>query len=382
MHIGRVGADRICEPFGRALPSSPERVAQTSAVNRLFELYGVGRGKGASVSRVDLLDVTSISSNCNNVVIRVEAAESALPSTLFVKLPATNLWTRVFCNVLGIWSNECEFYANVAERVPFRVPEPFVVADQGSHFVLMLEDLHTDPSVELFTNLAMIEGVDVDVARKCLSTVATLHAAFEGIDPAERARMLPPELHPFASPNARSLSPVLSRAALSLCYRKAPFVFTSDMVDLCARAIDKYDRLLDFWFTEPLTLIHGDSHLGNFFISGAEMGMLDWQAVQWAKGIRDVQYFLINSMTEARLAEHERALVEHYASELRSRGVELSTDDAWAQYRAYSFQTLMTSVVSIGLSTMTDMDVVLRVLLQRSVAAVQRNGFADWLETL
>ena len=25
-------------------------------------------------------------------------------------------------------------------------------------------------------------------------------------------------------------------------------------------------------------LLHGDSHLGNFFVSGNEMGMLDWQA--------------------------------------------------------------------------------------------------------
>ena len=31
-------------------------------------------------------------------------------------------------------------------------------------------------------------------------------------------------------------------------------------------------------------LIHGDSHLRNLFVTGDRMGMLDWQAAQWAKG--------------------------------------------------------------------------------------------------
>ena len=36
----------------------------------------------------------------------------------------------------------------------------------------------------------------------------------------------------------------------------------------------------------------------------------------------------------------------------------------------------------IGLSTMTDMDDVLPVLLRRSVAATRRTEFADWLSTI
>ena len=131
------------------------------------------------------------------------------------------------------------------------------------------------------------------------------------------------------------------------CHRKAPDLFPQDMVDLHNRAVSNWDALMDYWFSEPLTLIHGDSHLGNFFVTGDRMGMLDWQAVQWAKGIRDVQYFLINSLREDVLAVNERALIDHYIAELSRHGVTLDRDEAWAQYRAYSFQTLMTS--SIGL---------------------------------
>ena len=77
---------------------------------------------------------------------------------------------------------------------------------------------------------------------------------------------------------------------------------------------------MDFWYAEPLTLVHGDSHLANCFEyatpAGPRMGMLDFQAVHWSKGIRDVQYFLIHSLEPELLAEHEDALIDHYLAEL------------------------------------------------------------------
>jgi hypothetical protein len=376
--------DAVAEPFGRALPLTPDSVAKPQTLNRLLEEHGIGAARGAEVSAVELLDIKSISSNCNNSVVRVEpsGAQSSLPPTLFVKLPSTQLWTRLFCNLLGIWSNECHFYRHAALRVPIRVPQAYVVADQGSRFVLVLEDLNADGDLQLFTNPDMIAGASVERAKKCLSAFAALHASFHGLSVEERAAILPPELHPFNSPNARVLSPVLSRLAIGPCHRKAPELFPKDMVELYQQAMTKYDALLAYWYREPLSLIHGDSHLGNFFVTDDRMGMLDWQAVQWAKGMRDVQYFLINSLREDVLAAHERELIEHYVAELERHGVTLPYEEAWEQYRAYSFQTLMTSVVSLGTASMTDMDEVLQTILSRSVAAVRRVRFADWLDAL
>jgi len=377
----RIGFDAVAEHLGGALPLSPASVAKPDALNRLLRDHGTDVAAGAEVAAVELLDIKSISSNCSNAVIRVESG-STLPSTLFVKLPSAQLWTRLFCNLLGIWSNECHFYRSAASRVPIRVPQAYVVADQGSRFVLILEDLNAAGELRLFTNPDMIEGASVEQAKQCLSTFAALHAAFDGLTAVERAAILPPELHPFNSPSARVLSPVLSRAAIGPCHRKAPDLFPKDMVELYRHAMSHYDALMAYWYREPLTLIHGDSHLGNFFVTGDRMGMLDWQAAQWAKGIRDVQYFLINSMQEDVLAANERSLIEHYVAELGRHGVTLGAEEAWAQYRAYSFQTLMTSVVSLGLGTMTDMDEVLQVILARSVAAVRRVGLDDWLAEL
>jgi hypothetical protein len=120
---------------------------------------------------------------------------------------------------------------------PIRVPRPYVVVDQGSRFVLVLEDLHAVDDLQLFTNTAMIAGVSVERAKKCLSTFASLHAAFHGLSSKQRAEILPPELHPFNSPNARVLSPVLSRVAIGPCHREAPDLFPKDMVELYQHAL-------------------------------------------------------------------------------------------------------------------------------------------------
>jgi hypothetical protein len=377
----RLGFDAVAERFGGALPMLPTSVARAETFDRLLRQHGVGRAADAKVSSVELLDIKSISSNCNNAVVRVES-DGNLPSTLFVKLPSAQLWTQLFCNLLGIWRNECHFYRHAAPHVPIRVPDAHVVADHGSRFVLILEDLNAAGDLQLFTNPDMIAGASVEQAKRCVSTFAALHAAFDGSSVDEREAVLPLELHPFRSPNAQALNPILSNAAIGPCHRKAPGLFPKDMVELYRKALSNWDSLMAYWYSEPLTLIHGDSHLGNFFVTGDRMGMLDWQAVQWAKGIRDVQYFLINSLQQDLLAANERLLIVHYVAELARHGVTLGEDDAWAQYRAYSFQTLMTSVVSLGLGTMTDMDEVLEVLLVRSVAAIRRTDFADWLETL
>jgi len=100
----------------------------------------------------------------------------------------------------------------------------------------------------------------------------------------------------------------------------------------------RWDDLIDYWYAEPQTLVHGDSHLGNLFEvaapEGARMGMLDFQAVHWSRGIRDVQYFLIDSLAPDVLARHESSLIDHYIAELARRGIALDPSALRADYRA------------------------------------------------
>jgi len=110
--------------------------------------------------------------------------------------------------------------------------------------------------------------------------------------------------------------------------------------------------------------------------------MLDFQAVQWSKGVRDVQYFLINSLEPEVLEHHEASLVEHYVSELWRFGADANLSETREQYRAFVFQTLMTAVVAKGLGPLTERDKTVDAILRRSVAATQRHDIAGWLDAL
>ena len=125
----------------------------------------------------------------------------------------------------------------------------------------------------------------------------------------------------------------MNRLAAKPCHRRAPEVFDAEQLALYRRGLDHWKTLARAWYEAPLTLVHGDSHLGNFFESGDEMGMIDFQGAHWSQGIRDVAYFLINSMQAELLAEHERSLVGAYAEEVSRLGAQLSFDAAWDGYR-------------------------------------------------
>ena len=379
-----LATDRLLDGGGQTLPMTTERVLEPAFFNRLLAEHGTHETiRSASVDRVDALDITAVSSNCNNVLVRPHWRDGkGLPDTLFLKLPCAELSTRWFCNVIRVWQLECRFFRAFAEDFPVRLPRVYAVTDHRSRFILLQENLRQDPTVRLFTNPDMLEGPDAATVEACLDTFARIHARYHGTPDRERERRLPAMTHPFRSPVMSEISRFINVRAIAPCQRKAPGVFDEATAALFRRAMDRWEELLTAWYQGPLTLVHGDSHLGNFFGDGDRMGMLDFQAAHWGKGIRDVQYFLIDSLPAETLARQERDLVACYVEALAREGVALPLEEAWWQYRGFSFQTLMTIVVSLGLGPLTEKDHVMEEILRRAVAAVERVDFEGWLNAL
>jgi hypothetical protein len=388
---GRIASDRVGASLGRGLPATPEAIARPDVMSHLLR---TGAPDGAAplppVTAVRLPGVEFESSNCRNFVVELEfagqPAPPGLPETAYVKLPCRALATRVFANALGFWALECAFCRRIARRVPVRIPRVYAVARRGSRFALVLEDLRAVPGARMFVNRDMAAGTTPELAARALEALAELHAGFWGWTAAQREALLPLALHPFLSPRRRAASRALNAAAIGPCRSRAPDVFSAELAALCRGALARWERLLAAWYDGPLTLAHGDSHLGNLFEvaspAGPRMGLLDFQAVHWSKGMRDVQYFLINSLAPDVLARHESRLIDHYVAELSRRGIALDPELARDQYRAFSFQTLLTAVVSYGLGGLIERESVVKTVLERSAAAVERLRFADWLDAL
>jgi aminoglycoside/choline kinase family phosphotransferase len=387
--VAQIAADRMFEGGDAALPRSEAQIARPGAVDALLREFGAA--ELPRVAKVHLPGRRFESSNCQNFLIEIEwevaeAAQAPLPRTLYVKLPCAELGARAFANAVGFWSVECAFAKRAASQLPIRVPRVYAVAERGARFVLLLENLHEEAGTRLFTNRDMAAGTDVARAQMCLATFAELHAAFWNADEARREALLPRRLHPYLSPGGRARTAAMAAAAIAPAHRAAPELFQEAHVALCRRALAKWDALVDAWYAGPLTLIHGDSHLANCFEyageAGPRMGMIDFQGTHWCHGIRDLQYFLIDSMDPERLASHEAELIRAYVDALAGHGVTLDFADAQQRYRGYAFQTLMVAVVSIGLGGLTERDETLRTVLARSVAAIERLEFDAWLAQL
>jgi len=380
----RLLADAALDWHPRTLPRRGVAVETAAFLNRLLAEHGCDEARRSARARsVRVRAQRPPSSNCSNRLLDIDWADGErMPRTLFLKLPGEPLGTRIFCTALGVWELECAFFRGFAADFPLRLPAVHAVATRGSRFALLQEDLGADPAVRLFTNRAMLDGVDLALARRCLEAFAVFHAHYHGLAAAERERRLPLARHPFVGPAMSTISQAINRAAVDPCRRKAPQLFDAVQAARFRAAMGRWRDLQAWWYREPLTLVHGDSHIGNFFVDGERMGMLDFQAPHWSKGVRDVQYFLVNSMRPELLERHERELVAFYAQAVRARGVALGADEAWEQYRGFAFQPLMTIVTSLGLGPLTEQDRLMHEVLARALASVERLDFYGWLDRL
>ena len=103
------------------------------------------------------------------------------------------------------------------------------------------------------------------------------------------------------------------------------------------------------WVEGPLTLIHGDAHVGNMYFQNGRAGLLDWQVVAICQGMRDVSYFMVNSLDTDLRRTHERSLLELYATTLRDNGVkdaDLAPTTLWERYRSHALYTWIATSVT------------------------------------
>ena len=101
-----------------------------------------------------------------------------------------------------------------------------------------------------------------------------------------------------------------------------------EIVAIWARYVDTLAR-------NPVTLLHGDAHIGNTYVlPQGSVGFLDWQVVRRGQWSQDVGYFLISALTEQDRREHERELLEIYRTTLSVPESERpSAEEAWLTYR-------------------------------------------------
>jgi hypothetical protein len=324
---------------------------------------------GESVTAVEVLDAHSGTTGR----ARVRLQSDSLPQTLFVKLQPFTPEQQTFLRQVGLGVAEARLYANLGHELPVRIPRVWHSAHDKADgsFVMILEDL--EASGCQFPSPGD-DGI-VDVARSAMTELALLHATYLGR-----------EIPWLATPEGMRRKPDDPKTAARRTHfiRLALDQFGEEMGPAFRRLaqlyIDRSGDIVGLFGEGELTLIHGDTHSGNLFVDDGRTGFYDWAVVGRGPGMRDVAYFLCNSLpTSARRAEQD-ALLARYRAALAGHGVALDERTAADQYRLFSVYSWIAAVSTAAVGSQWQPIEIARAAMILTTTAIEDLGAVDLLE--
>jgi hypothetical protein len=117
------------------------------------------------------------------------------------------------------------------------------------------------------------------------------------------------------------------------------------------------DAIVELWARyvrglshKPMTLLHGDTHIGNtYLLPDGTVGFLDWQVVRRGNWSQDACYFLVSALTVDERRNDERQLMACYLDALELPDTDKpSAEEAWLWYRASTCYGLAIWLSTLG----------------------------------
>jgi hypothetical protein len=368
--LGRLGLGRL-RPGSSRVPLTLAHVDAAWVEDALSERF-----PGAKVAAVRVLNEDSGTTARRRLAVEYAPGgqPAGAPESVFVKVRPPRLMEQLFGRLFDLGPTEVAFYRDVRPILSIRAPLSYAsrVGRQGG-YVLLLEDLVAD-RVTLKT---IADPVSQREAETVVDALASLHAAFWG----------PPRFSWLRTVQRNPNEPI-ERFVCNLAHRPTLERFSNllpQTVRAGAKRIHEERRALErYWANGPLTLVHGDSHVGNMYFVRGDAGLFDWQVTQHHQGIRDLAYFTVLSLdTEVRRA-HEATLFERYWRRLHDAGVPRAEADPnwlWERYRSFALYAYIGASVT---ATMSDLqpEHIARLGLSRSATAVDDLGALKLLERI
>ncbi len=274
----------------------------------------IGAVLRADVERVEVLDAHS--GTTGRVKLGLTGGPD-VPRTLFAKIQPFDPEQRDYVRMIGMGVAEARLYATLGRELQVRIPRVWHASfdDTDGSFVMLLEDL--DASGCRFP--AAKDPDIVGVAESLMAELPALHAAYWERDlPWLRNRALGDGDDPHQRQRMSRLADIV-RSALDQFGADMPPEFQR----LGQAFVDHHLEIGALWNAGQKTLLHGDDHVRNLFLDGGRVGFFDWAVACRAPAMRDVSYFICNSLpVETRRAEEKR-LIDRYLGGLARHGITL-----------------------------------------------------------
>lgn len=301
----------------------------------------VGKGKLKKIRLVPMGEGVGMMSSMSVVELDWEDSTD-LPSSLVLKLAAENETNRAVSQQFNLYLKEVNYYRDLAPRTTARSPQVYASEiDEEHNFFLLMED------VSAYRMGNQVEGASLEECKLCIDFLVNLHASFW--NQLGDVDWLP---NMSGSDNARNMALGCEAGWPQLQDIFGEFV--PDNIEALREnylaAIPNLQAQLD---QEPKTLIHGDFRMDNMlFGQEAEHDSLlvvDFQGPLKGNGIMDVAYLLSHSAKTEVRREHERELLERYATGIVNAGIkDYSVEKAWSDYRIGVLYAWTVAVVIAG----------------------------------
>jgi hypothetical protein len=299
-----------------AIPAGPEAITAEWMTTALASSL-----PDVEVTRVEVLDRHSGTTGRMRVRLH-HASGSKGPETVFVKLPPFEESQRRMVAATEMGRREARFYEGLADEVPLRIPKPYFAAhgDEPTEYVMVLEDLEAAGC----TFTTRLEAHGEYQGLKVVEALARLHAHFWD-DPRFDGELA------WVQPAMRgSFGAMLIDNARTQFADDFPPVFS----ELCRLYSENHERVCELLDVGERTLIHGDTHAGNQFADGDQVGLYDWAVLSRSPGIRDLSIYLGNSCPAELRRSHQERWIHAYRQVLVDATVDAPTFDVlWERYR-------------------------------------------------
>lgn len=317
-------------PIGVAFPTDPAELTAP-----LVERALRARWPGVAVDRVEVSATKrcgeGVASTADRVMLDVayrSGTDQGLPEHLVLKTMMASPRAPA-----AMYENEVRFYEDLRGELDIEAPRGLATSYDPAtgRFGLLLEDLgHRGARFP-----SALDHVTLDEARSILGHLATLHAAFWD------SPRFAGDLDWLATPVSGGMFEVFDLIGFELIADQVHrHPFKAELMAPVGRTLDELWELL--WIvqrahaTDPTTLLHGDTHVGNtYLLPGGGAGLLDWQLMMRGSWAHDVTYYLVTALEPDVRRTHQRHLLAEYLERLDALGVPdvPDLDGAFDQHR-------------------------------------------------
>ncbi len=302
---------------------------------------------GARVISVEPADGSAGTSSRRRIRIVYNAAgiQAGLPATLYTK--STPQWTqRMVLGLANVIQGEAGFFSQVRPLLKIEAPWGYHAACDPVSWrsLTLMEDIVATKNVSFCS-----PATDITQARMqdLLANMAAWHGAMWN------SPLLARELSWLMTPaqfRAKTSALIGLQKRSLIGAQRAEQVIPPALFPRQQTLWAAYGRSFDLLSEGPMTFLHGDSHVGNTYITReGRMGYGDWQIAQRGGWAYDYAYVLTTSLKVEDRRAWERELLAFYLDRLHAGGgPALSFDAAWQAYRQSTMYPYFAWVFTIG----------------------------------